>query len=319
MHTFQTRRRSASLGLIVLVGVAFMLASAVTARAQAVSDPRSAEFDPSPDHWQVLEGGQPAVVRYELGVYVIGTSAPFATADMGKPSPEADGKIRYDFSALLAAWALPGGEYEARVSAVGPEGAALSDPSNPFSFTADDTPCNYSLNASKVSAPASGGTYGVDVVTGIGCEWAVTNALPWVNLWTGGGSGSGTLAFEVEPNLSTTGRSGAVEIAGHVLTVSQAAGVQNCSYGATPTVFSFSAASGSGKVSVTTSGAGCAWTVASSQSWLVPVVTGGSGTARFSFAVKQNTGIANRQATLTVGPWAVTVFQSGKARSRWTR
>ena len=176
MNSSQIRRRSASSGLIVLIGVAFMLASAVTARAQAVSDPRIAEFDPSPDHWQVLESGQPAVVRYELGVYVIGTSAPFATADVGKPSPEADGKIRYDFSAQLAAWQLPGGDYEARVSAVGPEGAALSDPSNPFSFTTDDSPCTFSLNASKVSAPASGGTYGVDVVTGIGCEWAVTSA-----------------------------------------------------------------------------------------------------------------------------------------------
>jgi len=314
MNAFQIRRRSASLGLIVLVGVAFMLASAVTARAQAVSDPRVAEFDPSPDHWQVLESGQAAVVRYELGVYVIGTSAPFATAEMGKPSPEADGKIRYDFSAHLAAWQLPGGEYEARVSAVGPEGAALSEPSNPFSFTTDDSPCTFSLNASKVSAPASGGSYGVDVVTGIGCEWAVTNALAWVDLWTGGGSGSGTLAFEVEPNPSTTGRSGAIEIAGQLLTVSQAAGVEDCSYGVTPPVFSFSAASGSGKVSVTTSGAGCAWAVASSQSWLVPALTGGSGVATFSFAVKQNHGITNRQATLTVGPWAVTVFQSGKSR-----
>ena len=314
MKSSQIRRRRASLGLVVLIGVAFMLASAATAHAQAVSDPRIAEFDPSPDHWQVLESGQPAVVRYELGVYVIGTSAPFATADMGKPSPEPDGKIRYDFSVQLAAWQLPGGDYEARVSAVGPEGAALSDPSNPFSFTTDPSPCSFSLTASKVSAPASGGTYGVDVVTGIGCEWAVTSALPWVELWTGGGSGSGTLAFEVEPNPSTTGRSGTIAIAGQLLTVSQAAGVQDCSYGVTPPVFSFSAASGSGQVSVTTSGTGCAWAVASSQSWLVPAVMGGNGVGTFSFAVKQNNGITNRQATLTVGPWAVTVFQSGKAR-----
>ena len=314
MNSFQIRRRRSSSGLIVLVGVAILLASVVTARAQAVSDPRIAEFDPSPDHWQVLESGQPAVVRYELGVYVIGTSAPFATADVGKPSPEADGKIRYDFSAQLAAWQLPGGDYEARVSAVGPEGAALSGPSNPFSFTTDVSPCTFSLNASKVTAPASGGTYGVDVVTGSGCEWAVASALPWVDLWTGGGSGSGTLAFEVVPNPSTTSRSGAIEIAGQFLTVSQAAGVEACSYGVTPTVFSFSAASGSGQVSVTTSGALCAWTVVSSQSWLVPAVKGGSGVARFSFAIKPNNGITNRQATLTVGPWAVTVFQSGKSR-----
>ena len=313
MQAFQIRRRRVWLGLVVLIGVAIMLASPATARAQAVSDPRIAEFDPSPDHWQVLESGQPAVVRYELGLYVIGTSAPFATAEMGKPSPEPDGKIRYDFSAQLAAWPLPGGDYEARVSAVGPEGAALSDASNPFSFTTDVSPCAFSLSASKVSPPASGGTYGVDVVTGIGCEWAVTNALAWVEVWTVGGSGSGSLAFEVVPNPSTTGRSGAIEIAGQILTVSQAARVEDCRYSVTPTAFSFSAASGSAKGTVTT-GSGCAWKVASNQSWLVPALTVGSGTARFSFAVRQNTGSSNRQATLTVGPWAVTVFQSGKSR-----
>ncbi|MFO7695074.1 MAG: BACON domain-containing protein [Vicinamibacterales bacterium] len=306
-------RRHASLGLAVLVGIAVTIALAAPARAQSVSDPRIAEFDPSPDHWQVLDSGTPAVVRYELGVYTLGASAPFATADMGKPSPDYDGKIRFDFFAQLAAWQLPGGEYEARVSAVGPEGAALSDASNPFTFTTDDTPCTFSVNATKISAPASGGTYGVDVVTGIGCEWAVANEPLWVTLWTGGGSGSGTLAFEVEPNPTATSRAGTIEVAGQILTVSQAAGVEECSYSVTPTVFSFSAASDSGKVSVTT-GSGCGWSAASSESWLAPEVTGGSGGATFSFTVKQNNAITNRQATLTVGPWAVTVFQSGKAR-----
>ena len=65
---------------------------------------------------------------------------------MGKPSPDADGKIRYDFASAVAGWPLPGGNYEARVSAVGPEGAALSDPSNPFTFTTVSS-CTITLSA----------------------------------------------------------------------------------------------------------------------------------------------------------------------------
>jgi hypothetical protein len=132
---------------------------------------------------------------------------------MGKPSPDADGKIRYDFAAAVAGWSLPGGEFEARVSAVGPAGAALSDPSNRFTFTTSSA-CTISLNATSVSASASSGNYEVDVSTGAGCEWAVTTALPWVTLWTGGGSGSGTVAFAVQANPSSSSRTGTIDIAG---------------------------------------------------------------------------------------------------------
>ena len=314
MKSSSNRRLIASFGFVVLLGIIFALASAATARAQVVSDPRTAEFDPSPDHFQMLDSGQPAVVRYELGVYTLGSPAPFATADMGKPSPDYDGKIRYDFSPMLAAWHLPGGEYEARVSAVGPDGAAMSDPSNPFTFTTDEPPCTFSLNTTRVVASAAGGTYQIDLSTGSGCAWAVTSAPSWLILKAGAGPGSGTLVFDVQANSSSASRTGTIEVAGQTVTVSQDAAVLDCSYSVTPSVFSFSAASASGQVTMTTKGEGCAWAVVSSQSWLVPAVTGGMDTTTFSFAVKQNNGVTNRQATITAGPWAVTVFQSGKTR-----
>ena len=179
-----------------------------------------AEFDPSPDHWATLDGGQPAVVRYELEMYMVGAAAPFTTVDMGKPSPDADGKIRYDFSSAVTGWPLPGGNYEARVSAVGPEGEALSDPSNPFTFTSG-SPCTFTLSATTSHVPASGGAYSVDVSTGAACTWTVTSSLSWVTLWSTGGSGSGTAPFEVKVNSSTSARTGAITIGGQALTLSQ--------------------------------------------------------------------------------------------------
>ena len=162
MPVFRTGRSSALLGLTALLAIAFSLAYATTTQAQVLSDPRIAEFDPSPDHWAVLADGNPAVLRYELSVYLVGASEPLAIADMGKPAPEPDGKIRYDFSAQVAAWSLPGGYYDARVSAVGPEGSALSEPSNPFAFTSAPTSAiSYPLT---VSTTGSGTGSGAQVV-----------------------------------------------------------------------------------------------------------------------------------------------------------
>jgi len=197
-----------------------MLAFAAASPAQVVNAPRIAEFDPSPDHWETLENGEAAVVRYELGMYMLGASAPFATVDMGKPSPGADGKIRFDFASRVAGWPLTGGYYEARVAAVGPEGAALSDPSNPFTFGTASS-CATSVGATSISAPASGGSYTLQVSTGTGCAWAVSTYLSWVTMWTSGGSGSGPVPFAVKPNPTTSSRSGTITIAGRAVTVRQ--------------------------------------------------------------------------------------------------
>ena len=203
-----------------LLGIALMLAVTAAANAQVVSDPRVAEFDPSPDHWQTLESGEPAVLRYELSVYVVGASEPFATVDMGKPDPEADGKVRYDFSNGVSGWPLTDSNYEARVSAVGPEGAALSDPSNQFVFGTHST-CDLSLSATAPQMPASGGDYAVDVLTGDGCSWSATAALSWATLLTSSGSGNGMVAFALEPNTTTSSRTGVITVGGQTLTIRQ--------------------------------------------------------------------------------------------------
>jgi hypothetical protein len=393
MTPSRTRRRIASLALAALLGITLTLTFAATVSAQVISNPRIAEFDPSPDHSAVLDGGEPAVLRYDLGMYLVGALEPFTTVDMGKPSPDADGKIRYDFSSAVTGLSLPGGNYEARVRAVGPEGAALSDPSNPFTFTTG-SPCTITLSARSARVPASGGAYTIDVSTDAGCNWTVTTALSWVTLWSAGGSGSGTAPFDVKANASSSSRTGTITIGGQTLTLTQdgappplttptvswatpaaitqgtalgaaqlnatasvpgtfvytppagtvlSAGTHTlgatftptdttryttatasttlvvtvprttCSYSVSPTSASVPAAGGTGNVSVITD-AGCAWTMVSNQSWLVPAVTSGSGTATSAFTVKPNGGASSRKATLTIGPWAVVVTQSGKPR-----
>jgi hypothetical protein len=215
-----TRHRCKSSILTALLGLIFVFSIAAPLQAQVLSDPRVAEFDPSPDHWKMLDSGQAAVLRYDLDMFVVGAPTPFATVNMGKPSPDADGKIRYDFTSAVAGLSLPGGNYEARVSAVGPEGAALSDPSNPFTFSRSSG-CTYALNTTTVRAVAAGGPYSVQVSTGSGCAWTASTNLSWVTLYAVSGTGGGPLPFQVQANSSEFGRTGTITIGGLALTVAQ--------------------------------------------------------------------------------------------------
>ena len=222
MMPSRTLFRPARLSSMPLLVATCCLAFAATLHAQVLSDPRVAEFDPSPDHWTVLDSGRPAVERYELGIFILGASAPFWTADMGKLPPEADGKIRFNFAAAVTGMPLPGGNYEARVSAVGPDGAAMSDASNPFTFSSSSG-CTISLGATSLQVPAAGGDYAVAVSTGPGCTWAASTTLSWVTLWATSGSASGTVPFQVQANASSSSRSGTIAIGGRTVTLLQAA------------------------------------------------------------------------------------------------
>ncbi len=202
------------------LGLAFSLACASSLRAQATVDPRVAEFSPSADHWQVLGDGSPAVSRYDLRVYLLGASTPLATIDIGKPSPDADGRIRVDFASEAAAWSLPGYTYEARVSAVGPQGEGVSDTSNPFTF-GTASPCGVTLGAGPGPIPSPGGSYGVSVSARSECSWVARAAVSWLTVRTPGGSGNGTVAFVVGANPSAASRTGALIIGSQILTVRQ--------------------------------------------------------------------------------------------------
>jgi hypothetical protein len=219
----RTQRRRGGFALIALLAAVLPAVFASPVLAQTVTDPRAAEFDPSPDHWTALDNGQPAVLRYELEMYRLGASSPLLTVDMGKPSPGRDGKIRFDFTSAVAGLTRPSGQLEARVSAVGPEGSAASDASNPFAFSAGSG-CALTLSTSTIQAPAAGGRYTVGVSTGVDCSWAAATSQSWLILSTTRGMGTGTLPVQVRASSSTSSRTGFVYVGGQTLTVWQAAG-----------------------------------------------------------------------------------------------
>ena len=206
-----------ALFLVALVAI-ILTARAAVAQTTVVTDPTSVSFTPSLDHSALLADGQPAVDHYSFDVYSVGATLPFQSTNIGKPAPAADGVIYYDFSTAVGGWPLPGGTYEARVSAVGPAGSGTSTVSNPFAFTT----CAYALSGTSASPPAAGGGTQVTVSTATGCTWAAASAVSWVTVGPASGSGTGTVIATIAANASTSPRIGTLTIAGQLFTITQA-------------------------------------------------------------------------------------------------
>lgn len=119
----------------VLCALALALGTTGLATAQTVDQPRALQFQPSEDHNVTLKDGQAAVTSYVIEIYAAGAYLPAYAIELGKPTPGADGLIRYDVSATIANWPVAPGLYEARAVAIGPSGSARSVVSNPFKVT----------------------------------------------------------------------------------------------------------------------------------------------------------------------------------------
>jgi hypothetical protein len=237
---------------------------------------------------------------------MVGAAAPFHTTGFGKPAPGPDGKIRIDFSSQVMSWPLPGGVYEARMSAVGPGGAGRSEVSNQFQFAA----CAYALSTATASVGAQSGSTTVGVTAPAGCAWTASTSASWITLITTSGTANGTVSLSYATNPASTARSGVVTIGGQAFTLTQNG--TPCTYAVSPATVSLPSG-GAGNVATTvTTAAGCAWTASTAASWITVTAPSGSGTSSVTFNVEANGTAATRTATITVGGQAVTVTQPGK-------
>lgn len=83
--------------------------------------------------------------------------------------------------------------------------------------------CAYTVSASNLSFPASGGSGVISVSSASGCTWQAASSSSWVTLpGSVSGTGNGTVSFTLGPNDGVP-RAGAVVVAGNTLSISQAA------------------------------------------------------------------------------------------------
>jgi hypothetical protein len=86
--------------------------------------------------------------------------------------------------------------------------------------------CAFSLSLTLQNIAASGGPGATTVTTTTDCTWDATSHASWITV-SGSGSrtGIGTVSYTVAANTATAARTGTLTIAGHTVTVAQAAGV----------------------------------------------------------------------------------------------
>jgi hypothetical protein len=286
--------------LFVVIGLAAPLS------AQTIENPKTVEFDPSPDHDVVTEG-TPLVDRYEMDFFIQGAVQPVLTLNLGKPVPAVDGRIRVNFVALLPQPLLPGTIYTALVAAVGPGGRAASIVApDTFVFT---VPCGFTVSPANPPALASGGGTGsVGVTTGNGCAWTASESAAWLTITSGASAiGTGTVTYTAAANTTNSPRSATLTVAGQSVTVTQDAAP--CSFTVSPANLVLAAAGGSATISVTST-TGCGWTASQSAAWL-SITSGskGSGSGFVTISAAANTTTSNRTTTILVGGHSVVVTQ----------
>jgi hypothetical protein len=172
-----------------------------------------------------------------VGVYAASTVS-FAGSATVTPSeaPADNGSL----STLTAAPAFTGGLSSndstgvIAVSNAGPAGGhtvtvTITDNCNAattatFTLTVS-CPTASSLGASGASFTLGGGSGSVGVTAEAGCAWSTSNAVPWINVVNGDGTGSGTATFTVAENRSGAARSTNLTIGGQSFGVAQSVGV----------------------------------------------------------------------------------------------
>ena len=124
--------------------------------------------------------------------------------------------------------------------------------------------------------------------------------MNWIVITGGnGGTGAGTVTYNVLANPGSVSRSATLTIAGQPFTVTQAG--QGCNFSLSPTSTQVGVNGGSGSFNITMSGSDCSWTAASNASWAsVTGTASGQGSGTVSYQAAGNPSAGQRTGTITV-------------------
>jgi uncharacterized repeat protein (TIGR01451 family) len=189
--------------------------------------------------------------------------------------------------------------------------AATRDPASgnnsaSASFTASNPPASIAPTSATFSS--DGGMASVEVTLATNCPWTAQSQVPWIVITSSpGGTGNGSINYRVDPNVTGSPRSGTMIIAGQTFTVNQT--TTPCQYMLNPPSANYSAAGGTGMVTVTAL-AGCMWKPNSNEDWIIVAGGGATGNGSFSYTVLANPDSQPRTGTVTVATAIFTVMQS---------
>ena len=196
--------------------------------------------------------------------------------------------------------------------------------------TQEAAPCGFDVSGVANTIGADGGQLRVDVATHNACRWSASADAPWVTVAPPSGSGNGVVQATVQPNPAGI-RSATLTVAGQSRPLTQSARSSppppvpapnppppgpappgpSCTFQLSPQQREFGANGGTGALDVSAPN-GCAWSAASSESWL-SITSGASGTGngRIRYLVAPNVTQNSREATINVNGAVHRVSQDG--------
>jgi hypothetical protein len=168
--------------------------------------------------------------------------------------------------------------------------------------------CQVSVATEPSAFGPSGGSGTVSISTARECTWSVATDAPWVTFSPGQGQGEAVIDYRVAANPAPSARATAFDVNGERVQLSQAPAP--CTFTLTPATATIGASGGSLTVAVGTI-AGCGWTAATTETWIV-VRSGpsGSGSGTVGLTVSPNLG-ARRVGQATIGGQVYSVDQAG--------
>ena len=166
--------------------------------------------------------------------------------------------------------------------------------------------CTYSVDPGTYASPAAGGVTAFNIRTAANCAWTSSSSTSWIAVAAGhAGNGPGEVRVAIAANTGPS-RSASFNVAGQIITVSQASG---CSVSVTPSQVDVAANAGAGTVQVA-AGNGCIWSATTATAWIgIPEGGGGTGTGPLRFSVAANKGPA-RDGAISIGGHIVRVSQA---------
>jgi hypothetical protein len=172
--------------------------------------------------------------------------------------------------------------------------------------------CTLTISPAALTHESDSGSGSISVAAPQGCAWTATTTDSWISINSGAaGEGPGTVTYTVASNSSTDTRAGAITVGTQRYQVTQhGRSAVACTYEISPATAEFTKDAGSGRFTVTAPES-CAWTAASSASWLTVATPSGSGTASVSYSVARHTEVEERTGTITVADRTLTVRQTG--------
>ena len=170
--------------------------------------------------------------------------------------------------------------------------------------------CAYALSTNRASHAYGGGAGQIGVTTRPGCSWDAVNTNSWITITAGTeGTSNGIVSYAVASNTMRVARTGAFQIAGQTIAITQSAAP--CEYELSSNEAHYGFVGGSGEFGVTNL-SGCSLDAVAGNTWLkITAAPRGTNNGIVRYSVASNGTVLARSAAVVIGNQRFTVSQQG--------